>query len=460
MIKGTINLTKGSIIKNALTLSLPLLISYLLQVTISLVDLKMVSSLGKEAIAGVGIAQQFIMLAFLIFTAVSVGASIYLSQYTGKDDIAKVRETVIQTILLSVIIGVILTLLSLTFVWPLIKLMSAAQPVLEQAHIYTIISFYFAPIMLLNFTLISIFRATGDSKTPLYVMLFINILNVIFNYFLIYGIWIFPAMGVKGAALGTGLSRTLGVIVSLVLLYKRGLLIKVERLRDFFTTPFYVPRFAPMRKIFSLGFPSALQDVSWSIAMLTIAKILSMLPKSTEALSAFSIAFNVEAICFMPGIAFMQAATIMVGQHIGAGQIKEAEKAAWINTAFGSLFMAFLGIPLAIFPRYIISFFTKDISVIEIGSVYLTLMGFTQIFVGIKFILMGSLNGAGDTKVPFYAELIEHWAFRVPLIIVCVLYLGYGTTAVWVIMALSNAVNAIFVLFAFTNGYWKRIKLI
>ena len=460
MNKGTTNLTQGSILINSISLSWPMLVSYFLQVTVSLVDLKMVSVLGTEAVAAVGLSQQFIMLAFLIFSAVSVGASIYISQFTGRNDIIKIRETIVETILLSIVIGFALTILGLFSIDHLIKLMNVEHAVAKQCYDYTMITFYFAPALLLNFTMISIFRSTGDSKTPLYIMLLINVLNVILNYVLINGIWIFPKLGVSGSAFGTSLSRLAGVIICFLILYKRELFIKVEGLRTVFRFSFYAPRFAPMRRIFTLGFPTALQDISWSVAMITISKVITFLPDSTKALSAFSIAFNLEAICFMPGIAFMQAATIMVGQHFGAKQIDSAEKAGWLNTIFGSSFMAILGLPLAIFPEFLIGFFTKDTAVISIGKPYLILMGFTQLFIGIKFILMGSLNGAGDTKVPLYAEVIEHWIFRIPPIIIAVIFLNYATTAIWGIMALSNVINAVAMIFIFKNGYWKKIKLI
>jgi len=250
------------------------------------------------------------------------------------------------------------------------------------------------------------------------------------------------------------------MLLSIILLYKKELLTKIERFRDISRTVWFASRFAPMRRIFTLGFLSAIQDVSWAIAMIVTNKILTTLPNSTDALSAFSIAFNIEAICFMPGIAFMQSAQVMVGQFFGSKDIKGAERAAWTNTIFGSSFMALLGIPLALFPDFAISLFTKDAAVIEIGRIYLVLMGVTQFFMGVKFILMGSLNGAGDTKIPMYAELIEHWVLRIPPIVIMVLFYNSGTTTVWTIMALSNVIDAIAIFILFKNGYWKRLKLI
>ena len=194
--------------------------------------------------------------------------------------------------------------------------------------------------------------------------------------------------------------------------------------------------------------------------MLIIYKVLSMLPQSTKILSAFTIAFNTEGICFLPGIAFVHAAQIMVGHNFGANNVKNAEKSVWICAGFGSSLMALMGLPMILFPDFLLSVFTNDPEVISIGSLYLMLMGASQVFLGFKFILMGGINGAGDTKTPLYIELVEHWGFRIPLVLLFLIIFNHSEKTVWFIMAASLVLSSIATFIIFQTGYWKKLRLL
>jgi len=447
------DLTEGHIVRNIIYLSWPIVVSALLQTTVGIVDIMMVGVLGPQPLAAVGMGRFILMIVLVLIMAISTGAQAFVARYTGAKNPEGVTRVVDQTLILSVVLAAGMMALGLALSPVLFRIMGAEENVLALGVPYVRIIFGGILFMMLNFIINSILQGAGDSRTPLKILLLINILNVVLNYLLIFGVGFFPRLEVRGAAWGTIISRFVGAAVGMWVLLSGRFVARTDILRRFRIDP------ALMSKIIGIGLPAGLQGLVGSGSGIILLRFVSDTIHGTYAIAALTIGLQIEAISYMPGMAFGTGAMTLVGQNLGARKPDRARRNGLTATWIATIIMSCVGLLLYIFAEQIINFFTESAHVIAIGGDYLRIMAYSQPFLALVMVFSGGLRGAGDTKTPLIYTIIHSWLVRIPSIYVLGFVLNLQTTGIWWAMTLSTVTQGLATWWKFRQGDWQKIKL-
>jgi putative MATE family efflux protein len=447
------DLTTGNHVGNVLFLVWPIVITSLLQTTLGIADTIMVGRLGTQPLAAVGMGRFILMVVIIFILAVSTGAQALVARYTGAKDKEQSTCVVDQALILSIIVTALLATIGLLFSPLFLRLLGAEPEIITLGIPYLRIIFAGLLFMGLNFVINAILQGAGDTRTPLKIMALINTLNIILNYLLIFGIGFFPQMGIIGAAWGTVIARSVGGGIGLWVLVSdrfaaRTLLHKRFKLQ-----------LTLISKIIRIGFPAGVQGLVRSGAAMILMRFVAMTVHSTYAVAAFSIGFQIEAISFMPGLAFGAAAMTLVGQNLGARKPERAKQSSKSATALAALFMSVMGLLLFFFARPIISIFSTNAYVVDIGADFLRIMAYSQPFLALVMVFSGGLQGAGDTMTPLKYSLIHGWFVRLPLVYILAFLLDFQTTGIWWAMTISTITQGLATWWYFQQGRWQQIRI-
>lgn len=450
------DITKGNIKRSVLLLALPVVARMLLQMLVGLIDLAMVGRVGPAAISAVGMSNQVFILSAAILNAFTVGTTALVARMVGarRADQAKVyaRQSLLVTFSVGLIIGVIL-FIGAEYIMKFMMI-AAKDPDPDIIRYGTTYLRIVAAAEPLTFTMVNcyaILQGAGNMKTPLYIMALANIFNVVFDYLLIFGIGIFPEMGVAGAALATSGSKNIAAILGLIYLFSRHSPIRI-RLQESFR-----PHKERIREIMSIGLPSAGEQLVRSSSTF----IMSMLVASMGpiAIAANQIIAKSMSMSFMPGIGFGHAATTLIGQNLGAKQQERAEKSGWEACRLATVLMFIVGLGFFFFSHEIASIFTDDTAVQAAAAANLKILAISQPFLAYVMVLAGALRGAGDTKFVMLVTLIGTWGSRVVVSWFLGIFLGLGLRGVWIAMVVDNLVRATMMIARYRVGKWKTIKV-
>lgn len=447
-----VNLDPGSStkdkIKIILVLALPAVIENFFQTILGFVDTYFVSKIGLAEVSAVGVTNALLAIYFALFMAIGVAANVRIANFLGAKHPEKARHIAQQSVLLAVVFGILTGIITWIFAEPLLKLMGIEENVLEAGVIYFKIVAIPSVFMSLMFVLSAILRGAGDTRAPMKASILINIVNGVLDYVLIFGFWIIPELGITGAAIATVISRVIG---SLALFYyiKRSPILS-------FRSDYWKPDKKHMMELVTLGGPAAGERLVMRVGQIVYFGFVVAL--GTNVFAAHQIAGNVEVFSYMIGYGFATAATILVGQQIGAGNIVEAKKYASLCAWIGIVLMTILGVFLFILGDWAGSIFTDDPEVIENIGTSLKVSGVFQPFLALLLILTGAFQGANNTKFPMYLTAVGMWGIRTLLVYVLGIQLGFGLLGVWIAIGIDIAFRAIVLTIQFTRGKWISVK--
>jgi putative MATE family efflux protein len=441
-------------IKHVWAVAWPLIMSNILNVTVGIVDFKMVGALGVASIAAVGMSRQVMMFLLVLMLAISGGSSVLVAHAYGAKERQKVSEIAARSLIFMVIGAVVIvTPLGIFFSRPVLVLLGGEEQVVRLGESYLRILFLGSIFTMFNFAITGILLGLGKTKISLILLIGVNLLNIGFNYMFIFGVGPLPAFGVAGAALGTITARGLGSIAGIWIVTTRRFPIQVNY-RDGLTFDLSL-----LRKILYLGGPRSLQGIVRNFSRLMTIRIITLLPDATRAISAYSVGMQVRMISNFIGLAFMSASMARVGQNMGRRNPNLAEKSGWISAGMATGLMSILALIFFLFPEVIMGFFTDDHKVIAMGRVFFVIIALTEPIMAFAFALGGALRGGGDPISPFvYASVSD---------LIVVILVGYliavqfhmGFTGIAIGVALSAVTRAIPTMLKFRKGKWKTITL-
>jgi putative MATE family efflux protein len=447
---AAVSITEGPIARSVWNLAWPVVITNVLFSATGLINVKFVGSLGKDALAVVGRSEQILFLFMAIVNSVSVGTSALVARSIGEDN-ARGAETAARQSLIMTVCGAILSAFVLWFLGhPILLLMNAHGADLALSAQYLRIIALVQVQVYLIIVISAIYRGLGDTRTPMYLMIVLNVLQVLGDWALIFGHG-FPRLGVLGAAYSWLFSRSIGAVLCLVFLWRSPL---PGAMRGSLQ-----PRWDWFRRIWAIGIPTAIQQLVRMTGSMVFFAFLGALPNGTASVAALTLGLRIESIAFMPGFAYSMAAITMVGQNLGARQPDRAEKAGWMCAWQAMGVMAIAGACFIIFPRAIVHFFTFDAEVVPLGIGYLIANGMAQPFLSLGIALSGALQGAGETRLPAWITFFTMWFIRVPLTWVFALWLEWGTMAAWGVMAVTNISYGLLITAFFKRGKWKNKEI-
>jgi len=431
---------KDGIVKKFLNLAIPSVGENLLQTVFSFVDMAFVGRLGALSLAGVGLANQLIFVFLAIMISINIGTNVLVAQNYGAKKIIKTKEIIWQSLYLAILISIGFFIFGLFFSYSVFYPFNGDPALKKLAGDYLFWIITPSIVFVAPFVLGAAFRGIGDTKTPFYITLVANGLNIFLDYVLIFGKLGFSNWGVKGAAIATSISRLVALIIYLFLLFYKK--------RKFHLTNFF-PKldFNIIKNLIKIGLPASLERFMFSFGNLFFGDVV--LSIGTEAFAAHRVSINIESLSFNTGFGFTNATQTLVGQSIGENDEKLAKRYTYTSLKITLLIMGLIGVVLFFFPDLFIKIFTDDIKVIEYTRIAVKIISVVQPFFAMVLIFMGSLRGGGNTSSPFWATTLGMYLIRIPISIILVRVLGLGMFGAWLAMALDIAFKGFYLYIVF-----------
>ena len=445
--------------KRVYQLAMPAVSEQVLNTSVGLMDVLLVGRLpaaaaavlgygSATALAATGLANEMYWTTILLFMAIGTGCTALTARAKGAHDREMGNEALRQGLLMGIISAVVMTVVVLLAAPQMMSVYRADETVtLLGAQVLTIMCYALVPNAVAMIGMAAL-RGAGDTRTPLYIMIAVNVINVLLSYLLIGGSFGIAPLGVAGAAIGAAVARTIGAIATIVVLLRgRAGLHLNQWLR---------PVTDMMRRITRVGLPFAGEQAVFQGALMVFLGMITQL--GTAAYAAHNVAIRIESLSFLPGWGYGIAASALVGQALGAKHPEEAEAATTEAFKQTSVIMIVLGGIMVLFPAFLLRLFIFDEQVVQAGLVPRQIAGVFQIGVGANFVYSGALRGAGDTKWPLYTKIIATWGLRLPISYLMLLW-GFGLNGVWVAMGIDFFIQALLAYIRFRQGAWRTMQV-
>jgi putative MATE family efflux protein len=428
------------------SLALPVVLSSLLQRSVGIVDIFLVGGLGASSIAAVGIAQIMVFVLMSLSWGINVGVTVQVAQLWGAGRKGDAAKAAYQAMLLAVGAGLIMMLLGLSFGGRIASLLGANNEVQGILLDYTGIIFTLIFFTISINVLAGIMHGTGDTRTPLYATLIVNILHVVVAYPLIYGYFGFPKIGVKGAAIAIAVSESMGAVYLLVRSLRKKYIIVTRDLEMKYTA-----------MTFKIGYPIFIDRFLQNAGSMVFAKVILLY--GTAVYAAHQVGLAIEAFSFMPGYGIAVAAATMVGQNLGAGKPDHARISAYEANRLAVILMTGMGLIFFFFPYALLRAFTSDPDVIKYGILYMKIVAFAQIPLAITMVVGGSLRGAGDTGFIMFATIAGMWFVRLPVAALLAVAVKADIRYVWSVMIADWIVRMSLLLWRYKKESWGKLEI-
>ena len=451
MLQGLIKEKRISIIWN---LAWPLMVSQILQTLLQIVDMWFIGNLGiTEAIAATGFSTSVLGVIIMFSQLIATGGIALISRKTGEDDKEATVKITEHALVLAFLVGLIIAIVCFVFSEKIISLFNAEKAVSEYAVLYLKFVLISVPFTFFNLTGRAILQATGDSKNPMLIFGLMNIINIVLDAVLIYGIFSFEGLGFNGAALATSISNIIAFVFMFNVINKKLLGGNFTKIIKNFKLSIDT-----MSRILKIGFFSAIQAVSRPFTGLLMFKIANY--SGTDAVAAFTVGGRMFNFVFIFLTGLNMAVSVLVGQNLGKKNIKEAEDIVKDGVKLAIINMIVFVIPYFIFAKYLMLFFVKDdMAVVNIGVNYLRITYAGIITVAYTIVYGGAFIGAGNTAPPMIASLVANWIFKLPLAYILSYTIGIGANGVWIAISLSVVIESVILWYWFRKGKWKYNKI-
>ncbi|MCF8000955.1 MAG: MATE family efflux transporter [Halanaerobiales bacterium] len=437
--------------KTIFILALPAVLEMSLNTMLGVADTLMISRIiGKEGLAAVGFANTIFFALIYIFSSFNAGATAMVARSYGEKNYERLNRIMGQNLTLNTIIGIVVFFFTFTFAGNILNVYDITAQVKTLGVTYLRVVSFSQLFMFVSFAMAASLRGAGDTKTPMYITGAANILNILGNYVLITGFWIFPELGIAGAALSTTLSRALASIAYIFVVYnvKNKLQLKLKNLK--LTNRIIKP-------LWDFSYAAGLEQLSMQLAFFLNGIIISLLATTSEA--AFRILINIESISFMPAIGTSIATATLVGKYLGENNPKESLKTGFTAAGMGIIWGLFMGIIFILFPEQIIRIFTTETVVIEASIKTLRIAGLNQAPLAFMIIMAGALRGTGDTKGVMIITAMRLWLVFVPLTYFFTILLNQGVVGVWYAEIASFIIFSIVIYKRFYSMEWSKIRM-
>ncbi len=473
--KKNINLVQGNILKNLILLSLPIMLSNFMGTLYNLVDtywLGKITSGAKEAVAVTGMTFPLSFFIMSFAAGFTVAGTAIVSKFKGMNDTKKIKIAIGQFVPILIVFALMLIIITQTMIPTFLKLLQTPPEIINDAHTYITYILYGMIAMMLFMVYQSITTAFGDSVTPMIVQVITVVFNLILDPLMIFGIGIFPEMGIKGAAIATLISRILASIIALIIFSKKyhDLIPSLEDM---------IPKKEVLSNIFQIGLPASIGQSTTSLGFLLVQGLVNSF--GTTVISANSIGNRMVGIFMLPAMGISNALSSFVGQNLGAQEKDRAVKSVHYAMFLVMAIMTLGCIFIYNYGAELVRFFVNEQSVIEVGQRMFKITAYATWIFGILMVFMGVFNGAGHSKSTMAFNVSRLWLFRIPLAYIFSGYfigrdlgwfafledklvsLGnflapYQYESLWWAMVVSNSAGVLIAIFLYSQGKWKVSK--
>jgi putative MATE family efflux protein len=450
-IRGDVkDFTTGSIDKAIFLLAVPMILEMVLEALFAVVDIFFVNKLGKEAVTTVGLTESLITIVYSLGIGLSMGTAAMVARRAGEKHFKAIGDIAMQAIYLGFAVSVLLSVTGIFFSKELLAMMGASPTVITTGHQFLQIMFGGNLVIILLFLNNAVFRGAGDAAIAMRVLWIANILNIILDPVLIFGLGPFPAFGVKGAAIATTTGRGIAVLVQLYYLWKGTGLVKIVK-------EHLIIKWGIIRQLIELSLGGVGQYIIGSCSWIFLMRIIADF--GDDAVTGYQTAVRVIIFTILPAWGFANAAATLVGQNLGADKPERAEKSVWRTAFLTMLFFGVVALMFIFFAKPILSVFIQEPKSLAIGVECLHITALGYLFFSYGMVISQSFNGAGDTKTPTILNLVCFWLLQIPLAWILAKALHMGPRGVYYAIGISESMLAVICIIIFKKGRWKLVKL-
>ena len=474
-----VTLTEGGMLKPLLVLSLPIVLSQLMQVGYNLADTFWVGRVGENAVSALSFSWPIVFLMISIGGGFTVAGTVLVAQNKGAGNDDRVDHVAGQTIAFVTLLSVVFSAVGY-LVAPVLLPLIGTTPGTEVHALsvsYTRTIFLGVYFMFGFFIFQALLRGWGDTRTPMYLMAFGVVLNVVIDPFLIlgfqrnplfgvlgladlqstlYGLTGFAGMGVQGAAVATVFSRGVGALVGFGLLFS-------GRVGIHLSTEDLLLKVETVRKIVRIGAPTSIEQSTRALGVTALTALVAYAGATaagvdtSAAVAAFGIGNRLNSLVFLPAIGLQQGVETAVGQNLGAGKADRAKRAVFLGVGLIAGALAVVSVVGTLFAEPIVAVFIPgEPNVVAIGVDYLRIIAPAFAFLGVFRVVSGGFRGSGSTRTAMAFSLLSLWVLRIPPAYALVEWTGLGVTGIWYAIAFSNVASAVVAGLWFLRGTWTE----
>lgn len=434
-------------------LAWPSIVEQLLVMAVGMVSTMFVGQLSAQALVAVGLINMVVMFIQSVFAALSTGTTVVVARLTGEQDPEGVNITVSQSLTLSVISSLVVTLVCYIFADGILALfLGNAEPqVFYDARLYFLRTLISLPFMMISIIMGGALRGAGDTRTPMYSAGVSNIVNIILGYVLIFGFGPIEARGIYGAAEAVVIARGSGLIIIIFALFTGKCVLK-PTLHRMLKVDVEV-----VKRILFVGLPASLEQVIMQGGFLTM-QLLVVWMGTVEA-AVYQIGMSVNSLAFMPIFGFALSATTLVGQNLGANDPEKAEKSGLQTMYISVVLISAIAVLMFVFSRELASLYSSDPEVIELGSAVIRIFAIAEPSLAVMNVMSAVLRGAGDIRYIMFTSLVSIWGIRILLSYILERFFQMGVIGMWYAIFIDLSVRALLYWIRFKAGKWKHIRI-
>jgi putative efflux protein, MATE family len=388
------------------------------------------------------------MVTIIYAIAIGLGTATtsIVSRRIGEKNPDAASVAAFQAILTGMVVSILIGLPGALFSKKLLGLMGASKPIVDSMSGYTRIMLGGNMVIMMLFIINAIFRSAGDAAIAMKVLWIGNIINIILDPCLIFGLGPFPHMGVTGAAVATNIGRGTAVLVQFYLLFfgRKRIRLSIKHL---------LVDFKIMVKLLKLSFGSIGQNLIGTTSWIALVRILSIF--GSEVVAGYTIAIRIIGFTLLPSWGISNAASTLVGQNLGAKKPDRAERAVWVTGWINMILLSMIGLVLVLFPETFIRFFITNENVIKSGVPGLRIISIGFIAYGLGMVLVNSFNGAGDTSTPLKINIFAFWLVEIPLAWLLAIKAGFKEEGVFIAIVVAESLMTLIAWLVFRRGKWK-----
>ncbi|MBL0157666.1 MAG: MATE family efflux transporter [Bryobacterales bacterium] len=433
-----------------LMLAVPMVLEMCMESLFGIVNIFWVAHLGSDTVAAVGLTESMLTILFSIALGVSMATTAMVARRTGEKDPEGASVAAVQAILLGLVLSLVIAIPGVLFAPALLQTMGGTPAVIGHGRLYTAIVLGSSPSIMLLFLMNAIFRGAGDAAIAMRVLWAANLLNMVLDPCLIYGLGPFPALGVTGAAIATAISRTVGVGLQFWVFFRSGSRITVARRHLRVDLPI-------LRRLSRISATGMLQFLIAHASWVALVRVIAS--SGSAALAGYTIAIRIIIFSLLPSWGLANAAATLVGQNLGAREPGRAEQSVWRCGFYNMVFLGLIGAVFIAMPDPLIRLFSTEPEVVRFGAECLRVISYGYLFYAYGMVMVQAFNGAGDTTTPTLINLGCYWCFQIPLAWLLAIHWGQGAHgAFWAVPAAESALAVSGVLM-FRRGTWKKQRI-
>lgn len=411
------------------------------------VDTIMLSQYSDESVAAVGVVNQIVMFAFLIFEVINIGTSVLCSQYLG----AKMQKNMVQVVgvalLFNLIIGLLISAILHYGATTLLGWMGLRPELLKYGIGYMQIVGAFAFFQAISFTISASLRSADKAIYPMMVTVLVNIMNIIGNYSLIFGKLGMPALGAEGAAISTSVARGVSMVVLFVILFRK----HIPRFPLHYFRPF---PWVELKNLLKVGLPSAGENMSYSFSQVVITYFINILGNNALATRTYTV--NIVMFVYLFAIAMAQGGAISIGHLVGQKKIRAAYLLGKYVMRLSILVSLVLSCVWAASGHFIFSMLTDNQEIIKMGVTIMMVDIIVEIGRAVNIYATNALRSAGDVNFPFYVGVAVQWTVSVGFSYLFGIYWGWGLVGMWCAFLLDENIRALLFVKRWNSMRWAK----